>query len=259
MFSEAQFGTVIDQLTAGTEELNRQIARIGPAAASAIESGWVSQPVKDAIEWCAQELEEAASEFYRVIVDLLKAAIAPVLMYQRAWEWQNLRGQASGVADCLTPEALNVDNKWHGEAATAYAKTIKRHSKAAARIAAIASRIVGSLVFCASAGLAFYVALGFVVAKYIQTIVVAIAAIESGVFSLGGAVLFVAETAVDSALTGALVVGLVTLIGIQVEEMIALHGEAVDPAGFPDGWPKPGTTPFNDATVTDGDADWSLA
>ncbi|GAA0545517.1 hypothetical protein GCM10010172_28960 [Paractinoplanes ferrugineus] len=41
--------------------------------------------------------------------------------------------------------------------------------------------------------------------------------------------------------------------------MITLHGEAVDPTSFPAGtWPKPNTTQYNDATVKDGDADWSL-
>lgn len=42
--------------------------------------------------------------------------------------------------------------------------------------------------------------------------------------------------------------------------MVALHGEAVDASSFPSGdWPSPNSATFGDATVTDGDADWSLA
>ena len=41
--------------------------------------------------------------------------------------------------------------------------------------------------------------------------------------------------------------------------MVMLHGEAVDPNGFPNGiWPMSNTEQYRDATVKDGDADWSL-
>jgi hypothetical protein len=41
--------------------------------------------------------------------------------------------------------------------------------------------------------------------------------------------------------------------------MVGLHGLAVDRTSFPNGaWPAPDTETYADATVTDGDADWSL-
>lgn len=41
--------------------------------------------------------------------------------------------------------------------------------------------------------------------------------------------------------------------------MTVLHGEAVDMSMFPgQHWPDPATANYRDATVTDGDADWSL-
>jgi hypothetical protein len=41
--------------------------------------------------------------------------------------------------------------------------------------------------------------------------------------------------------------------------MITKHGDAVDPSAFPEGtWLKANTHQYSDATVTDGDADWSL-
>ncbi|MEU6266873.1 hypothetical protein [Saccharopolyspora shandongensis] len=259
MFSEAQFRAVIDRLTAGTEELTGQIAQIGPAAAAAIQAGWVPQPVKDAIAWCAELLEEAATAVCEVIVDLLKAAVAPILMYVRAWEWQSLRGRASSVAGRLTPEALIADDKWHGAAADAYTAAIKPQGQAATRIGTIAGKTAGALALCASAGVAFYVSLGFILAKYIQTMVAAIAAFESAVFSWAGAILVVEETTVGGGLITAAVGALATVVATQAAEMVALHGEAVDGTDFPLGaWPDPARNPFADATVSDGDADWSL-
>jgi hypothetical protein len=41
--------------------------------------------------------------------------------------------------------------------------------------------------------------------------------------------------------------------------MVVLHGEAIDASTFPAGhWPNATPAQFSDATVTDGDADWSL-
>jgi hypothetical protein len=52
---------------------------------------------------------------------------------------------------------------------------------------------------------------------------------------------------------------LTALLGAQASQMTVLHGEAVDGGVFPHGhWPDATTTNFSDATVTDGDADWSL-
>jgi hypothetical protein len=41
--------------------------------------------------------------------------------------------------------------------------------------------------------------------------------------------------------------------------MIDMLGEARDASAFPNGqWPRSRTEWFSDATVTDGDADWSV-
>lgn len=53
---------------------------------------------------------------------------------------------------------------------------------------------------------------------------------------------------------------LVTSLGTQAAQLVTLHGEAADRTAFPRGaWPNPTTGRYDDATVTDGDTDWSLA
>jgi hypothetical protein len=49
------------------------------------------------------------------------------------------------------------------------------------------------------------------------------------------------------------------LVAAEGSEIAALHGEAVDATAFPaNRWPNPAVGTYQDATVTDGDADWSL-
>ncbi|MEV5207632.1 hypothetical protein AB0K35_09160 [Micromonospora sp. NPDC053740] len=49
-------------------------------------------------------------------------------------------------------------------------------------------------------------------------------------------------------------------LAAQATSMVNLHGEAVDSRSFPGGkWPSPNSSTYSDASVKDGDADWSLA
>jgi hypothetical protein len=126
-------------------------------------------------------------------------------------------------------------------------------------VGAIADKTAGSLTTCAAAGLIFYVALGVIVVKFILATITAIAALGSVVFSWAGAALIVEEAGVNTGMIIAAVAGLSAVLGAQASQMAVLHGEASDGSAFPGGrWPNATTSQFSDATVTDGDADWSL-
>ena len=61
------------------------------------------------------------------------------------------------------------------------------------------------------------------------------------------------------ALLGSAVTALITSLGIQASQLVTLHGEALDRSAFPGGrWPDAVAGRYADATVTDGDAGWSL-
>jgi hypothetical protein len=52
---------------------------------------------------------------------------------------------------------------------------------------------------------------------------------------------------------------LTTALGAQAQQMIGLHGEAIDNSSFPGGkWPDPITGSYKNGSVKDGAADWSL-
>ena len=45
-----------------------------------------------------------------------------------------------------------------------------------------------------------------------------------------------------------------------MQQLIVIHGELSDQSAFPgEHWPDPTTGSYNEGSVRDGDADWSLA
>jgi hypothetical protein len=79
------------------------------------------------------------------------------------------------------------------------------------------------------------------------------------VYSWAGAAIVLEEAGVNTAVMITAVSTLAAFLGAQATAMITLHGDAVDPSGFPGGtWPTSNTAQYSDATVTDDDADWSL-
>ncbi|SCL25884.1 hypothetical protein [Micromonospora inyonensis] len=173
----------------------------------------------------------------------------------------DIRGSASGIASALTEQHLVVGNSdWSGKARDAYVSSVTSHSTAAGKISSIAASTSGHLLACAAAGAAFYATLAVVLAKLIAATIVAIAALGSAVFSWAGAALILEEAGVNIAIIGTALVTLSAFLAAQATSMVNLHGEAVDKTAFPAGkWPSPNSFTYNDATVKDGDADWSLA
>ncbi|HEX2297087.1 MAG TPA: hypothetical protein VHH34_00975, partial [Pseudonocardiaceae bacterium] len=109
---------------------------------------------------------------------------------------------------------------------------------AATQIETSADKIAAALNICAVAGLAFYVALGVILIKFITATIAAIAALGSVVFSWAGAALIVEEAGVNTALIITAVTTLVAVLGAQAQQMAIIEGEAVDNSAFPGGhWP----------------------
>lgn len=259
-FSRAQFEAVISDITAGLGTLSDHLDRIGPAATAAANRWYVPPAVSEAMLALAAKIVEIGREVLRLLSDMLKGALAPIFMFSDAWQWMDLRGAASGVASALTQQHLVVDDSdWSGKARDAYVDSVASHSSAAAQIGSIASKAATSLNVCAAAGATFYITLAIVLAKLIAATIAAVAAFGSAVFAPAGAALILEEAGVNTAIIATALTTLVGFLTVQAATMVDLHGEAVDSTAFPAGrWPSPNTGTFSDATVTDGDADWSL-
>lgn len=259
-FSEAQFNETISKLNTGMDQLSQKIQEVPPAANAAMNHWYIPGFVKDAIKWCAEKITELANWIWNKIKEVMKGIAAPVYFFKYAFDWQDIRGIANGVTGQLKPDAMHGTDSWTGSAATAYKGVIKPQGDAAAKIATISDKTATALTICAAAGLAFYVAIAAILVKFIAAMIAAIAAFGSAVFSWAGAALVVEEAGVNSGLIWAAIGTLTAALGSQAQQMIGLHGEAVDNSTFPGGhWPDPTTNSYSDGTVKDGDADWSLA
>jgi len=175
-FSTAQYEAVIDKLNAGIKDVEAKMRQLPPAARGAMDHWYVTQPAADLIAWSCGKILELAGDLLDKLVELLKGAVAPVYMFMHSLDWEDIRGMATGVAGQLKPESLSVDLHWKGPAADAYVKQLKPQSEAAARIGVVADKTALSLQICAGAELAFYLALGVIVVRFIMALVTTIAA-----------------------------------------------------------------------------------
>jgi hypothetical protein len=258
-FNEEQYRAAVEKIEKGLTDLDGKIQQIPGVANAAVSNFLMPDFVRDAVIWLAEKTVAILSSVVKKIVELLKGAVAPIYMFKYAWEWQDIRGVATGVVGDLRPEALSVGRHWKGPANDAYTKAIKPQSDAATKVGTISERTATSLTVCAAAGLAFYVAIGVIVVKFIAAAVAVIAALGSVVFSWAGLALVVEEAGVNTGLIIAAVAALTALLGAQASQMAVLHGESIDNSVFPSGkWPKSTSDTFSDATVQDGDADWSM-
>jgi len=259
-FSTAQFEATLSEIEAGMATFAANLDRIPPAAERAANQWFVTDAAGEAMIWLANKTVEIGKDILNWFIDLLKGAVAPIYMAVDAWQWMNIRGDASLVGTNLTTQNLAIDDsQWSGSARDAYGTAVGAQSAAASRIASIATTTSNNLLACAIAGAAFYITLAGVLAKLIAATITIIAAYASAAFSWAGAALMLEEAGYTTAVITAAVTTITLFLGAQATAMTTLHGEAVDPAGFPNGvWPMSNTAQYSDATVKDGDADWSL-
>lgn len=258
-FSEAQLQEAVDQINEGLHDLSRKIEEVPVAAHAATDHWYIPGPVADVINWLAQEITNLAGWILDKIRDVMAGVAAPVLFFEYAFDWQDIRGVANGVTGELRPEVLVAGDRWAGSAATAYARIIAPQGNAANKIAMISDRTATALGICAGVGLTFYLAIAVILVKFIVSMSAAIAAFGTAVLSWAGAALVAEEAGVNSGLIWGAIGALTAALGTQAQQMIGLHGEAIDNATFPGGhWPDPVASSFNNGSVKDGHAGWSL-
>lgn len=259
-FSPAQFDAVIDQINSGLTTFEGNLAKIQPAARAATSHWWIDPVTRESLTWIADKTVEIGIKILDWIKELLKGAVAPVLMFVDGMDWLDVKGKADGVSTDIGAQPIVLGTTdWSGDAADAYAAAAGRQAAAASRLAAIAGTTANTLFGLAGGGLLFYLALAAVLAKLITASATAIAAFGSAVFSWAGAAIVLEEAGTDATAIWAAVAAITSFVSSQAAAMAALHGETVDPSSFPGGrWPDPTTSAYADGSITDGKADWSL-
>lgn len=238
-FSVAQYEAVTHKLVSGTDHVAQKIPELAAATNDLLGKWYVPGFVKDAVKWLVEKIISLAEWLLDKIIELMKGAVAPVYLFGYAWDWQDIKGAATGVASELTPQTAGIDQDWKGATADAYGKAIQPQAAAAAQIGSISNQTAISLTLCASAGLAFYVALLAIVIEFIIQLVAAIAAVGSIIFSWAGLAMVAADCGASAGMIWATVALLSACLTAQASQMAALHGQAVDETSFPGGhWPQ---------------------
>jgi hypothetical protein len=248
-FSQAQYEAVVDRINAGTADLAGLIREIIPAAEVGTDHWYIPGFVREAVMWLANEAVGIAESLWHDIVELLKGVTAPILFFAHAYDWTDIRGSAGGVVGELGPTVLPSGRHWTGTAQQAYAGNVPPQAAAATTIGSIAAGTATTLDNCALAGLAFYLALGLILAQFIVAMITVIAAFGSVAFSWAGVALAIGDAGISAGYIGGAVSALVVALGTQTDQMVQLHSQAVDESTFPGGrWPNPNTGSYNYAS-----------
>ena len=237
-FSQAQHDAATNKVKSGIQQIAVKNQLVMPAASKATSHWYLPDGVKKAIMWAAKKLTEISEWTMKKLGELLEGMAAPGLFYRVGWDWENVKGKASGIQGSVNPDALK-SSRWEGMAKDDYLKAIKLQAPAAGRIKDIANSTANSLFLCATAGMMFYASLAFIAFKSIGVLEIATVALLSGVFSWAGLLAALSDAGVNAGLIWGAVTLLTACLLAQTHQMGALHGETVDNTTFPQGhWPK---------------------
>lgn len=239
-FNLAQFQAVTEELSAGLTKAHTKVGELRTAASGAGGEWYVSDHIAAAARVAANKIADVCQAIIDKVKEALEGIAAPVLFFGYASDWQSdVRGKASAVAGNTAPGALKAPAMWKGEAADAYTAAVKDQPIAAEQIKKSADKIATALTWCAVSGAAFYIALAIVISQLIASLVAAIAAIGSLVFSWAGVLVALGEVTVSSAAVYAAITALGAALATQAQQMATVEGEAHDTSAFPNGrWPR---------------------
>lgn len=258
-FDAAAHDRAVDMIRARLAEIPTRVTAVRAAASAAANQPLVPGPIATAMLDVAAQIGTVATEIVDKIVELLEGVAAPVMLFGYAGAWTDIIGRASDVQGRLKVDQLPVRAHWKGLACDRYVAAVASQSGAAGRVAGMAGAVPLALGACAAAGLAFYVVVGVILVKVIEGLVVSVAAFASEAFSWAGVLLGLGAVEIGASLLIAAVTTLVALLGAQAVQLNNMRAGLLDHSQFPGGhWPRSVVDTYTDATVTDGDAKWSV-
>ncbi|MGW0248010.1 hypothetical protein ACWDYH_15390 [Nocardia goodfellowii] len=224
----------------------------------------ITPGLKSLVKTCANKMSEILKWLWDKIVEIGKGIRAPIDMWNRSREWNEVNGTASSVSSTIDVNNLTATRIWKGAAALSYQKTATSQSAATKTIGDIADKIKTALEYSAGAAFAFYVAVTIIVGKFLIALVSEIMAMASGIGAGAGLAGVVATSGITSAELWAAVGLLVTVMGTQVKAMIDAEATLNMNSGFTRegekvNWPASQAATFSDASVDgDNESKWRL-
>ncbi|MFE3545654.1 hypothetical protein ACFXK0_22040 [Nocardia sp. NPDC059177] len=252
---------VAQDLIDKVEELAKIPANIRDSFNDAAETAIVRYVLRngDEIIELGNKFADAISELWQKFVDCLKGIAAPGFFIATSYDWTDFAKEANTLASDLEVTSVNVDGYWQGSAATAYGAAITPQRLALARVGSIATAARSAMITVGVAGVTFYTSLLAVAIGVIIEALLEVGAAGTGIGAVPAAVAGLVTAAKTAALLTAAISGIVAIVSSALTQAQALQVELDNPQGFPGGhWPTAGSSNYSDATVKDGDADWSV-
>ncbi|MFE1594738.1 hypothetical protein [Nocardia sp. NPDC058705] len=259
--STAQMEQIAQDLIDKVEELSDLPSTIRSAFNDAAESTVVRLVLRngDDIIRYGNNFADAVGKLWQQFVDSLKGLAAPGFFLSTSYDWVGIAKEANTLAGDLEATAVKVDSFWQGTAATAYGTAITPQRAAATRVGTIANAARTAMNTVGIAGVTFYASLLLVAVGVIVEALIEVGAAGSGVAALPAAIAGLITAAKFAALVVAAISGVTAVVNSSISQAQALQVELDNPQGFPEGhWPTTGAENYSDATVKDGDADWSV-
>ncbi|GAA2728860.1 hypothetical protein [Actinocorallia aurantiaca] len=261
-FSLAEFETATSKITSGMKDISAKIPELKPAAAATANKWYVPDIIGNALVEMAGWAADLAKTILDKIIDVIEGLFAPIKMFYDASKWSSIQSTTETVASDIGEERIKrklTEAFWEGPATEAYLTVAKAQGTAATRVSSMADTIKTTLNASAVAGLVFYVAIAVIVIKFLAAMISMIVEFGIVIASLFGVATIIEEAGTVPLAIAAAVGGLLAFLGPQIETLINNSASLESGAGLDGGhWPKLATGTFSDATVKDGDADWSV-
>lgn len=228
-FSIATFEATINELNANMKTVSTKTEELRSAVITGLDSPLVMQWMADLVIKAFNSIADAVSAFLAKVGEFLEGVAAPVLFYKRAYDWiTDVQTPMTDIADALSGDHLISEDEWSGAAHAAYIRAASDQPGAATAIAGIGKTMAISLGACATAGLAFYLAIGIIIVKFIAELVAGIAACGTIVFSPLGLAVIALDCGVTSGELLAALALLTAALTTQGGTMIAMKSALAD-------------------------------
>ncbi|PXX66625.1 hypothetical protein DFR70_103374 [Nocardia tenerifensis] len=259
--STAQMQQISKDLIDKVEELAGLPSEIRNTFNNAANSAIVRYVLRngDEIIELGNKFADAISDLWDKFTESLKGLAAPGFFISTSFDWADFAAKANKMAAELEDTAVKVDSYWQGSAASAYGTAIAPQRTAMARVGSVANSARSAMITVGTAGIAFYASLlGIGISIVIEATVEVLGA-GTGIGAIPAGIAGLITAAKFAALVTAAITGFVSILNSELTQAQALQVELDNPQGFPSGhWPTTGAAGFSDATVMDGDADWSV-
>ncbi|QKT06979.1 hypothetical protein HUN08_07065 [Gordonia sp. X0973] len=243
------------------EEISHKIPDIGvvfTVAANSFLARFILNN-SDAIISAGKWALETAQKLLDKILEYLRGCWAPVYFIKASHGWGHIQISANNLNAGITSPKLALGS-WQGSAADNYRGATGKQAPAAARVASMSGSLRTALSSAGGAGIAFYIGVTAATISFLVELGAELGAAETVIGAIPAAAAAVASSVKGIIILLGLAAAITNMINTQSSNISSLNVEGDSANGFEDGkWPKATTSgDFSDATVLDGDADWSV-